>query len=178
MERQGFDPIEHALNEVVDFMENIESTEDLIRVENKSKPKADKKKSKTTSASDGGQKKPPHYCSHHGANWTHDTADCHVLKNNSNGNGNKTWSRKAAEANDKSKKELATLIAKTVKAMVKNQLASVDKKRKSSSSEDDNDCFLVDSLTKGLDGFNYKDDELQAQNFKYVDWSQLSNYLK
>ena len=42
---------------------------------------------------------------------------------------------------------------------VKKTLASADKKRKSSDSDDDNDCFLVDTLTKDLDGFNYEDME-------------------
>ena len=163
MERQNFDPIEAGIHGTVDFMEGIEASEPSSEV---SKPKAKTSPNKKKKADD---KKPPHYCEQHGANYTHDTKDCRFLHNKKSGSGsksgNKTWSRKANEASSNSKKELAALIGKTVHKAVKKQLASVDKKRKS---DDEGDCYLVDALTKDLDGFNYED----MANLKIDDDSQ------
>ena len=82
------------------------------------------------------------------------------MKNRKSGGGhsNKTWTRKANEESSKSKKELATLIAKAVNKGVKKQLAAADKKRKSGSDEsnEEGECYLLDSLTGELDGFNYE----------------------
>ena len=162
MERQGFDPMEKQLFQVIDFMENIETTETnpMTKVTGKSdgKKPAKGKDSKDSSS----KKKAPYFCKEHGPNYTHDTKDCKVLQKKGSGNnqgGNKSWNRKASESSAKSKKELATLIAKTVTKNVKKQLASADKKRKSddSSDDDDKDCFLVQELTKDLAGFNYRE---------------------
>ena len=162
MERQGFDPMEQQLFQVIDIMENIETTETnpMTKVTGKSdgKKPAKGKDSKDSSS----KKKAPYFCKEHGPNYTHDTKDCKVLQKKGSGNnqgGNKSWNRKASESSAKSKKELATLIAKTVTKNVKKQLASADKKRKSddSSDDDDKDCFLVQELTKDLEGFNYRE---------------------
>ena len=157
MERQGFDPMEHQLFEVVDFMENIEAVEDKFPTSNKS-TKVDSKKKSSSSSSSSQKKKATHYCKEHGPNYTHDTSECKVLKNKASGKtyGNKTWVRKADSSNNSSKKELAAFINKEVKKGVKKQLASVDKKRKSDSDSEEGECFLLDSLTKNLDGFNYE----------------------
>ena len=56
-----------------------------------------------------------------------------------------------------SKKDLAALVGKTVNQAVKKQLSPADKKRKSN--DDDGECFLVQELSKDLEGFNYKDME-------------------
>lgn len=152
MDRQGFDPMEKQLFEVVDFMENIEVSEDkpMIKVENK-KVSSSKKK-----ASSSPKKKAPFFCREHGPNYTHDTKDCRTLANKpaekTSSYKNKTWNRKAAESSDAAKKELAALVTKTVK----KQLASTDKKRKSG---DDGECFLLDTITSDLDGFNYEEME-------------------
>ena len=171
MDRQGFDPMDKNLFEVVDFMENIESTEggNFVTPE---KPKGKKDSKKPSSSSPNAKKKAPYYCKHHGPNSSHNTEDCLVLKNQKSSGGssggssdkkkpygNKTWSRKAQEANAASKKELAAFVSKAVKKGVKKQLAAASaKKRKSddSDSDSDKDCFLVETLTKGLDGFNYE----------------------
>jgi hypothetical protein len=58
---------------------------------------------------------------------------------------------------------LAAFVQKQVKKGVKKQLASVSKKRKSNADSDDKldakDCFLLEELSKGIDGFNYNDTE-------------------
>ena len=169
MDKQGFDPMDRHLYEVIDFMENIESTEVKPSAStDKSSSKGKKDNKKSSSSSSSGKKKAPYYCKHHGPNSSHNTEDCLVLKNQkpSGGSsdkkksyGNKTWSRKAQEANAASKKELAAFVTKQVKKGVKKQLASTSKKRKSDDSDSDDsdkDCFLVESLTKNLDGFNYE----------------------
>jgi hypothetical protein len=63
-------------------------------------------------------------------------------------------------------KELAALVQKAAKKEFKKQskeLASISKRRKSdgSSDEDDDDkeCFLLETLSKDIEGFNYKDME-------------------
>ena len=133
-------------------MEGLEATE---ATSESPKPKA-----KTSSTAYSKKKKssqegkPTFYCEQHGANWTHDTKDCRYLNQKKSGGtrtSHKTWNRKAAEASEQSKKELAVLIGKTVHKAVKKQLASTDKKRKS-----DDECFLAEALTKDLDGFNYE----------------------
>ena len=155
--------------EVVDFMENIETLEDDNFEKAKDKSK-DKKKSAATSPA----KKKKFYCSHHGPNNTHDTADCNALKKKSGDFNkkkkpypNKTWVKKAAEANSVSKKELAALVQKEAKKVVKKQLAAVSKKRKGDDSDkDEADCFLLEELSKGIDGFNYEDMEKLSINDK------------
>ena len=163
MERQGYDPMDHSIFQLVDFMENLENTEDDPKKSDKSK---DKKKSSDKPA----KKKAPYFCKQHGPNYTHDTKDCKFLANQSNGNkgsySNKTWTRKAQDNGDKAKKELAAMIGKATRKAVK-QLAAAEKKRKSDDSDDEgNDCFLVETLTKDLDGFNYDDMEKLSINEK------------
>jgi hypothetical protein len=78
---------------------------------------------------------------------------------------NKMWVHKVAEANSASKKELVAVVEnfKWVKKGVKKQLATVSsKKRKESDSDEESetkDCFLLEELSKGIDGFNYDDME-------------------
>ena len=54
MERQGFDPVEHTTNEVVEFMEQIEATEDF---DHDAKPAA--KKAGNGKGNDGNNGKKP-----------------------------------------------------------------------------------------------------------------------
>lgn len=136
MVRQGFDPIE---NSVSDFREFCQRLEDIPEFQVKdSKPSA--KKSKTTSLSSksnsngqGGTK----YCLLHGKG-NHDSNDCHKLKalakdSNSGGSKNRTWSKKAEEAKNKQKNDLAVLVKKAVKEQLN---AISDKKRKSDDTDD------------------------------------------
>ena len=139
MDRQGFDPMTKTLAEVIDFMENIEATEE--RSENKPKSNDNKSKQKDTKkskkgSSDNGNNnntnKTKFYCTEHGENWSHDTKDCRTLQRK-NGNGdkftNKTWNRKSDEAKKEASKEFATLIGKEIRKGVKKQLASVDSRK-------------------------------------------------
>ena len=176
MDRQGFDPIEKGLLATVDFMENLESTEEKTFQEVKPKNKkkgSDKGSGETKNSS---KKTAPYFCKVHGPNYTHDTVDCRAAKKSDSSKGkcpNKTWSRKADEVTSASKKELAALVATTikkeVKAGVKKQLASVSKKRKSDNADSDEECALVQMLEKNLDGFNYQQMESLTLNDKAKD---------
>ena len=159
MDHQGFDHMEKTPDEVVAFMENIEASEE-VPDKPKASTKSDKtpKKKKNTSS----ESKKKFFCTEHGENWTHDTKDCRILQKKKDGGGypNKTWNRKSDDAKKEAKKELATLIAKSVKHSVKKELAAVVKKRKSDDDTDDEkDGFLLDCLQGKLDGFNYEEME-------------------
>ena len=176
MDRQGFDPMDKPLIDVVDFMENIEAAEEHTRqsdtVQKKKSSSNDGKSNKKDHKSSNGKRKPTHFCKEHGPNFSHNTDECRTLANKK-GSGdssdkkkpfsNKSWVRKAAEANSTSKKELAAFVQKAVKKGVKKQLASISKKRKndsdSKSDSEDKDCFLLEELTKGINGFNYEEME-------------------
>ena len=183
MERQGFDPMEQIdPGRIVEFMENLEAAEDHGKHSTTVQDKK-KKSSKSGGKKDSSKRKPTHFCKEHGPNFTHDTDECYVLKNqkgSKDGNSgkkfsNKSWKRKSEESTNSSKKELAAMVAKATKKAVKQQLASVDKKRKSSedSSSEDEDCFLLDMLTKSkdLDGFNYE----AMENLKISDDMEVSD---
>ena len=160
MDRQGFDPINKRLREVVDFMERIEQSEDFDgqKVDH-GQPKTQgqgkaKKKSKSSSGTA--------YCLIHGKG-SHSSDECKVLQEQakklkeggtgqSRGKfGNKTWSRKATESSQSSKKDLAAFIKKQVAKGVQKELLSSDKKRKAKEDLD------LNAFEGDLRGFNYED---------------------
>ena len=161
MERQGFDPMEKQLFEVIDFMENLESVEQFTPTTKKETKSSSNKKKESSSS----KRKPTHFCKEHGPNFTHNTEDCRVLSKKSEGSSgkksaNKTWVRKSAEKTDFSKKEFAAFVKKSVKSAMKD-LNSAEKKRKSSDddSDEEGECHLVEAITGNLDGFNYEEME-------------------
>ncbi len=153
MDRQGHDPYLHTLQETVDFMEQIELSEDG--------PKEDSKPAAKKGNGNGSPKKKQKgegefYCSHHGKNNTHKTEDCRTLKKKEGKSdkkpfGNKSWTRKSEESVTTSKKELAVFINKLIKAGVKKELASITKKRKSEDSDDD--AFDLGAFEKALENY-------------------------
>ena len=160
MEEQGFDPMDHTPEAVVAFMEQLEAAEELTDEGTtvKSKDK-NSKHSKSDKKKDGkhSDKKGSKYCEHHG-HCAHSTEECRLnkkaKKDHGSGKGkygNREWKRKATEEAVTSKQELAVL----VKKVMRKELASVDRKRKSK--DEDGDNFLVETLSKDLDGFSYND---------------------
>ena len=162
MDRQGFDPMDSTLPQVVDFMERIELSEDFDgtnptkvgKSKDKSKGKGNQKS--TTSSNGGGRK----YCMYHGM-CNHDTEDCTVIKslakakkaktetpNGHANHSNKTWKRNGENGSKSSQKELAAFIQKAVKKGVQKELSS--NKRKASEELDLN--ALEEEL--GLKDFN------------------------
>ena len=171
MDRQGFDPINKALGEVVDFMERIEQAEDfdgqtIDHAQKNQSSSNGKKKVKTSSKGK--------YCLLHGPN-THPTDECKVLKakandlkdnNSSSSNkkkGKNSWTKKADEATSKDKKDLAAFIKKAVAQGVQKELHSLDKKRKS---EHDLNAF-------DLKEFNYKMGDLKVSDDSSDDESSV-----
>ena len=162
MERQGFDPMDHTPEEVVAFMEQLESAESHEKTATKVEAKkSDKPSSKNKDLKGGKSNKGKKYCEIHG-HCAHTTEECRSKNkryksdksdSKSGGKDNKTWKRNASEGTTVSKKELAVLIKKAVKKEVST------KESKKCKSSDDEEGFLVECLNKPLDGFNYKDME-------------------
>ena len=159
MERQGWDPMTKSLEENIGFMENLEATDDFQDSDDKktvSSKKSSNKKAKSKSTSG------EYHCMLHGKNNTHNSEDCHKLKDSvqklkggtgsSNGNKskNKTWKAKADGNASDSKKDLAAIVNSAVAKAVSN--ASKGAKRKSPPKD-----FNV---MEALKDFNY-DDEMK-----------------
>ena len=171
MDRQGFDPINKALGEVVDFMERIEQAEDFDgqTIDHAQKNQSSSNGKKKVKTSGKGK-----YCLLHGPN-THPTDECKVLKakandlkdNNSSSfnkkKGKNSWTKKADEATSKDKKDLAAFIKKAVAQGVQKELHSLDKKRKS---EHDLNAF-------DLKEFNYKMGDLKVSDDSSDDESSV-----
>ena len=167
MDRQGFDPMDHTVDEVVAFMEQLEGADDFDKDPSKSDKKASKKASKSSKKeSNSSGKGELKYCEVHGE-CGHSTSQCRVAKRAKKSDGkdsgkshNKTWERKAKSEASNSQKEVAMLIKK----MVRKELKSVDKKRKASSDDSDDDLCNIEQLVKDgkLDNFNY--DEMAKMN--------------
>jgi hypothetical protein len=173
MDRQVFNPLEKQIPEVIDFMENIEAAKEHYHQSEtiaKKKSSSSNNTKKDNNNKSNGKKKPTHFCKEHGPNFSHNTEDCRTLAHKKGDSckkkksfPNKTWVHKANEANSTSKKELAAFVQKEIKKGVKKQLAAISKKRKNDSDSedesDDKECFLLEELSKGIDGFNYNDME-------------------
>ena len=73
MDRQGYDPMNHPLHEVVDFLENVESAEEFDHSKDSKKANTKSSKTKKESGRQGA------YCMLHGQG-NHSTEDCIKLK--------------------------------------------------------------------------------------------------
>jgi hypothetical protein len=82
---QNFDPLEHTLQELVEFCQRMEMAEDIQQdVFKKGQTATDQKGGKgdgsSLNRSNGKRKTAEKHCMYHGNNTTHDTSDCKVLK--------------------------------------------------------------------------------------------------
>jgi hypothetical protein len=163
MDRQGYDPLDHTTTEVVDFLEQIESSEEFDGT------KVNSNKSKSHTQSKG---KPKHentprmqkYCTEHGQG-NHSTEECYKLhgkrhkpnteRDSKSKYANKTWTRKADEGNKKSKQELNSFMKKAIKAGVQKELAAIDPSKKKRKTDEDLAAF--DIKDADLKEFNYDD---------------------
>jgi hypothetical protein len=167
MDRQGFDPVAKTPEQVVDFLERIEQSEDFDgqRVDHSQKSNGNNnnnKKKGSPSSNKSGTK----YCLIHGKG-NHSSDECNKLQEQAkrlktndgkaSGTGkhnNKSWTRQANSSNNQGKKDLAAFIKKQVAKGVQKELNSADKKRKASSSDDELDMHAFGG---DLKGFNYED---------------------
>ena len=191
MDRQGFDPFEQPLFQVINFMERIEESEDPRTHDNQAKqqkkpaPKGGNKKSdgwKKVSSNDSD--KPRFHCMLHGWNSTHDTEDCRVLQSqakklksdsgNSYGHKGSSWNKGGNSNNPKAikdGKEINAFIKKAIAKGVKREMHSLKRKASASastSSDEDGEIHMIqkelDAVDIQLKGFNYSDmDKMQVE---------------
>ena len=176
MDRQGFDPLTHTAQQVIDFMERIEMTEDFDsdkKTATVTKKNGKKNTNSTNQSAEGGSK----YCMMHGKNTTHDTSECKTLKaqikkikgdgdtpaKKGKGGKNKTWKNKSEKGTAESKKELAALTKQVKDLSKKLELHSVEKepvkkrKVKWPSAEEEKDEMDLAALDAELKDFSYGD---------------------
>ena len=176
MQRQGFDPYGTGVTPeaILHFAERMEAAEAMDgssstkKVDNHSKGSGKSNSKKVAKKNNGGSGE--RFCHYHGKNPTHDSNQCKVLqkmansaKENSSSSSypkkdyskNKTWDRKASDAKQKTKKDLATFIKKTMR----NEMNTFQKKRKSD--DDDSDALSEGELNAieslDLSDFDYSD---------------------
>jgi hypothetical protein len=176
MTLQGFHPLDNSVAAVVDFMERVEETE-LVESKRNKKPSSNSNGNQKPAAKDwktkdwkvqgkGGTK----YCSLHGRG-SHSTEECHTVqnkrfKNDRNNNpgyqkkahGNKTWTKNADDGKRESKKELNAIVKKAIAKGVRKELNSIQAKRKTDdSSDDEGELHMLEAFD--LKDFNYADME-------------------
>jgi hypothetical protein len=175
MDRQGFDPLDKMIGEVVAFMERIEETE-VTSVRDK-KPSSNSNGNKKPAAKDWktkdwkAQGKGEKYCSLHGKG-SHTTEECKTIqnkrfKNDRDGNpgyqkkayGNKTWTKNADEGKSNSKKELNAIVKQAIAKGVRKELNAIQAKRKTDDSSDEDREFNMLEQAFDLKDFNYSDME-------------------
>ena len=169
MDRQGFDPLDNTMQQVIDFLEQVETSEDFEGTPvKKGQDNKSSQKKKSSSSSQGQQKRGDQkHCSFHG--WGgHSSEECYKLQgdakrqkghgNGSKGSGkysNKSWSRNNS---DQSQKELAHFVKQAVAAGIKEGTSST-KKRKSKADLD------LNAFDTDLKDFNYQDmDDLKIES--------------
>ena len=121
MDHQGFDPWTHTPQEVVTFLEQIETAEDFEGKQFDTKEKTAKKTAKNGNKKAKGPKESSgqKHCKVHGQ-CNHMTEECRALQKNGDRKatpkkfGNKMWSKKADNASKEAKKELAAFVKKAV----------------------------------------------------------------
>ncbi len=159
MARQGFDSMIHSPIDVIEFCERIENLEDFEPVQKNSGKLV--KKNKTTKEGKG------KCCALHG-NVGHSTEECRTIqamKKKEAGNPpskNKTWTRKASDAEKKARKDLATFVRKQVKAEMEANMTEESSKRKLEDGDEDEDLDL------NLMDFNYGGDESPADDDSFA----------
>ena len=186
MDRQGFDPLDKMIGEVVAFMERIEETE-VTSVRDK-KPSSNSNGNKKPAAKDWktkdwkAQGKGEKYCSLHGKG-SHTTEECKTIqnkrfKNDRDGNpgyqkkayGNKTWTKSADEGKSNSKKELNAIVKKAIAKGVRKELNAIQAKRKTDDSSDEEGEFNMLEQAFDLKDFNYAD----MENLKIEDDDEVT----
>ena len=169
MERQGFDPLNHSLLDVIAKLEDIETAENFDATATKVVPKSTKKKSSPKSSNSDNQgsnnSNGKKHCMFHG--WGgHTTDECDKLKqqvkklktDNNSSSGKKDenakkqgdWKKKA----DKAKKE-GDNFAMTMNKMVKKAVKTAIKNNKRRSTDDSSEGSLAAFEKMEVDDFDY-----------------------
>lgn len=168
---QGVEPLDETIDNIIDFCERQEFSEDIFEsthaIATKSddaKPRNGKRGSKmmtSKAAKERNSNNPKYFCHYHGPNYSHDTNKCKVViaqaekmasahSNLQNGNkkakyGNKTWDR---PKNNNNNDELNVMIQKAVKAAVSENESA--KKRKATDPPGGKDNFAAEEQFEAL----------------------------
>ena len=145
MTRQGFEPINHTLNDIVEFCERMEVTESLSTppgTKSNTNPsggtsKAAKWQAKSSERGTKRKTDKTKFCVYHNT-YGHDTGECKVMlaqakkmrgqyeasgqghgQGHGQGSRNRTWNRDKAEKDKKRREEMHAMISKAVKAAMK-----------------------------------------------------------
>ena len=163
MDRQGKDPDEMSPRELVEFLEQIELSEDFdgVKVISEQQKKKAKGKKSSSDGNDGAK-----CCMIHGKG-NHSTDECFKVKQKlglDSDKSNKTWSRKASEAKDKASKDLKAFVQKTVRqevnAIAKKRKGDMNALEEESDYEDvDLSQFDLDDLASGVEEMDTSDKE-------------------
>lgn len=184
MDRQGFDPIMKTPEQVVDFLERIETAEDFHpdkqkQVSNKHKGKVQKHGSNNNHAKGNGDK----YCMLHGKG-NHSTEECRNMlaqakrmKTNggaskpSGGSKNKTWNRKDGDKKVTfGKNEINALVKKAVKKAAQKEINALSRKRKSDDSDSEEE---MNNIEGGVEDLNLNDFDIEDLK-KVADIDEIS----
>lgn len=165
MQEQGKDPVTMtmaAFIETTEFIESAEKDFEKVPRKEKSSSSSNKKTKKKSYSNSKDADSKSYYCTVHGKNSTHASADCKVL-NSKDGDKksfskNKSWGRDADKAKYKSKKDFNAFVAKAVKKEL-NAFVNNKKKRKA-------DLHAVDAK---------EDDSDEDISLKDFDYSTLKN---
>jgi hypothetical protein len=178
MDRQGFDPMVKTPMEVVNFLEQIETSEDfdsdkqkqvVPNNNNKNKGKPQKQGSNNNNANGNGGK----YCMLHGKG-NHSTEECRNMQaqakrmktnggeaksTTGGGSKNKTWSRKSENNKSVTKKEINSLVKKAAKKAAQKEINALNKKRKSDDSDSEEEMNNIEEgiVDIDLNDFDAKD---------------------
>jgi len=183
MDKFDFDPFAHSVNELVDFCERMEASDDTGGDEKGNSNESPKKKSKSSKTKfdkyshrkkkgDGDK-----WCDYHETD-THTTAECTVLKKlkaskGDGGSAKKQWKNKSDYAKDKAKKELNTL-KKKAKAVKKELNATTKAKRKNESSEEEDDDSSFHSVNMLEESMRDVDEQLNALEFSDTEEGEIA----
>ena len=172
MDQHGFDPMEHTFQEVIEFMERLESSEEFDRSaikseKNDSKSSSNKKKKSSYSTDKSASKSGTKHCLLHGDNSSHTTEECHKLKAEATrlkGDSdfkNKTWTKKAQDHKDKTRKDLAAIVQKAIKKGVRKELSNIESRKRDTDSDDssDGEVNMLETL-ESLGNFDLNDVDL------------------
>jgi hypothetical protein len=166
MDRQGKDPVDMTSWEVVEFLEQIEASEDFDN-DNNTKKQAKKSKKDPKGKGNGGGK----YCTIHG-NGNHTTDECRTIKSqiekakNGGKSANKTWNRKADDAKKAAKKELAAFVKKKVQEEMNAAEDDAKKRKAEDESSTDEEMNAIEERVSDID--------LQEFNYENLDVDKIS----
>ena len=169
MDRQGFDPLDRSLADVIAKLEDIESAEGFDAEATKVPAKTTKKKSPPKPSNESNQGNNKKHCLYHG--WGgHTTDECDKLKqqvkklkadnnNNNSSNGKKDANTKKSGGDWKKKAEQAKKegdgFAMTMNKIVQKAVKSAIKSNKRRSRDDSSEGSLAAFDKMEVEGFDY-----------------------